>query len=369
MKFKSQRKLTLLLCTAIVGLVSSCEKPEWTETTSVSTSDSVSSTLGEIDNMARNSNPIGSIVDRAGEFDVSGAGDSLNDLMSGPTITCSSSGTRAPASKSSTSPNINHLNLETLKSTKNLGKNMNLWATNYYLPVVNNDSGENIIVLKTTKETTLSVDGEVAKLSEKEWCWAGMEGSVVIKFKNGKSKTFNYSGTGRSQSKCRMYRGNLGTSTGKAKFKFSYSSFGEGRYYWTTVEKTKWKTNSDKSRTKVKYQARVQRPYALVPYRTLAVDSKKIKPGTIVYIASAKGTKITLPDGKVWTHDGYFFAGDSGGAIKGNHVDVFTGMDNTSKQPFDFIKSSSRGSFNAQVVTDSSIISKMRAMHETKYTW
>ncbi|MDF1664911.1 MAG: 3D domain-containing protein [Planctomycetota bacterium] len=60
----------------------------------------------------------------------------------------------------------------------------------------------------------------------------------------------------------------------------------------------------------------------LVPFRSIAVDKTVIPYGTVLYIPQAVGAK--LPDGTV--HDGYFLAADVGGGIKGNRLDLFTGL-------------------------------------------
>jgi 3D (Asp-Asp-Asp) domain-containing protein len=59
--------------------------------------------------------------------------------------------------------------------------------------------------------------------------------------------------------------------------------------------------------------------YALVPYRSLAVDSRYIPIGHVVEIPALQG--LPLPDGAV--HDGCFVAVDGGGAINGHHIDLF----------------------------------------------
>lgn len=67
--------------------------------------------------------------------------------------------------------------------------------------------------------------------------------------------------------------------------------------------------------------------YKLFPYRTIAVDKNHIAYGSVVFIPDAVGTEILKKDGKTFLHDGYFFAGDTGAAIKTNHIDVFTGIE------------------------------------------
>ncbi len=65
---------------------------------------------------------------------------------------------------------------------------------------------------------------------------------------------------------------------------------------------------------------------ALVPLRSLATDHSVIPFGTNVYIAEFDG--LVVPQiGSLggFTHDGCFVAQDSGGAINGNHIDIFAG--------------------------------------------
>jgi 3D (Asp-Asp-Asp) domain-containing protein len=59
--------------------------------------------------------------------------------------------------------------------------------------------------------------------------------------------------------------------------------------------------------------------YALVPYRSLAVDRRFIPLGHTVEIPGLAG--MPLPDGS--RHDGCFVAVDGGGAINGHHIDLF----------------------------------------------
>ena len=61
------------------------------------------------------------------------------------------------------------------------------------------------------------------------------------------------------------------------------------------------------------------RGYALVPFRSLAVDSRFIPIGRTVELAELVG--MILPDGT--RHDGCFVAVDGGGAIRGHHIDLF----------------------------------------------
>ena len=55
--------------------------------------------------------------------------------------------------------------------------------------------------------------------------------------------------------------------------------------------------------------------------RTVAVDPKVIPRHSVLFIKETVGLK--LPDGTI--HDGYWYASDVGGAIKGARIDLFTG--------------------------------------------
>jgi 3D (Asp-Asp-Asp) domain-containing protein len=63
--------------------------------------------------------------------------------------------------------------------------------------------------------------------------------------------------------------------------------------------------------------------YKLVPYRTLAVDPKVIRVGSVLYMPALDG--VHLPNGEI--HDGFVFAHDEGQSIKSNRIDVFVGFE------------------------------------------
>ena len=99
--------------------------------------------------------------------------------------------------------------------------------------------------------------------------------------------------------------------------------------------------------------------------RTIAVDPKVIPYGSTLYIPDARGTEVTLPDGTKVTHDGYFFAADAGGLIKGIHIDVFVGTTNPyTKNPFPkWLRSSANGSFKAYIVKDPTVSTSLKSLH------
>lgn len=67
----------------------------------------------------------------------------------------------------------------------------------------------------------------------------------------------------------------------------------------------------------------------VVPMRTIAVDKSIIPRRTVIFIKETVGLK--MPDGA--DHDGYWYASDVGGAIKGKRIDLYTGHGSASMNP------------------------------------
>lgn len=203
-----------------------------------------------------------------------------------------------------------------------------LWATYYYIPVYLDGSGD--FALRDLDGNELG-----PHLSLKNWCNSAMEGSVKIYFSNGQSKVYNYLGNSAAFSvDCQKIFPN---DVSKTKFRQSQSLFGEGLAL-----------------------------YDLAPYRTIATDPNLIPPGTVIYIPEARGAKIKLNNGQVIVHDGYFFAGDRGGAIKQNHIDVFIGIDKSADY-FSWISNTSEKTFHGYIVTDQQIIDELTNLHLKKH--
>lgn len=214
-------------------------------------------------------------------------------------------------------------------SQSDLGQTYKLWATYYYLPELEEDSGT--IPLRDMKGQELG-----PRLTIRHWCDTAMEGSVKINFKNGDIKTFNYHGvTSDNYVDCKSVFPKH-TGIGKTKFREANGVYGDGLD-----------------------------DYILSPYRTLATDTTYIKPGTALYIPKARGAKITLPSGRVIIHDGYFFAADKGGAIKGGHVDVYIGV-SKSAPFFPWIGSNESKTFEAFVVKDAKVIQDLLDLHTVR---
>jgi 3D (Asp-Asp-Asp) domain-containing protein len=64
-------------------------------------------------------------------------------------------------------------------------------------------------------------------------------------------------------------------------------------------------------------------PYALVPFRSIAVDPSLFTLGKWYFVRELVGK--TTPRPSVFIHDGCVRAVDVGGAIKGDHIDFFVG--------------------------------------------
>lgn len=67
----------------------------------------------------------------------------------------------------------------------------------------------------------------------------------------------------------------------------------------------------------------------VVAMRTVAVDKTLIPKRSLLFIKETVGMK--MPDGSI--HDGYWYASDTGGGVKGKHIDLFTGFGAGSMNP------------------------------------
>jgi len=209
-------------------------------------------------------------------------------------------------------------------------KPLYLWATYYHVHYAKAKKSRGVR-LKSIRGRILG-----PSLSATDFCKAAMEGTVKVRRRNGKMIVYNYAGLGkRSQVNCGRVYSKISTrikrALGRTRFRRASGDYGDG-----------------------------VRNYKLQPFRTIAVDRKRIPYGTVIYIPRAKGVRFTYK-GKRYIHDGYFFAGDTGGAIKKRHIDVFLG--NNTRNPFRFIKNRKHRRFKAYVVWNSKLRNKMRRLH------
>jgi len=209
-----------------------------------------------------------------------------------------------------------------------LGDSLSLWATYYYTPI--------FPYSKKEKYAILDMKGRSfgPRLSAKDWCNAALQGSFSISYPSGKIQTFNYAGLSKKmQVNCKKYH--RFTKSGRIRFMEARGPYGDGA---TGI-------------------------YSLIPLRSIAVDPKLIPYGTVIYIPKAKGLKIEFSTGETIIHDGYFFANDTGGAIKKNHIDVYVGNEKHSELSV-FVRSKEKETFSAYVIEDEEIQAVMKQAHK-----
>jgi 3D (Asp-Asp-Asp) domain-containing protein len=170
-----------------------------------------------------------------------------------------------------------------------------------------------------------------AKLSPKDFCRAGMEGTVAVLSKRGR-KLYDFDGVAEDQQvDCTQYFPRH-AAIGKSRFKPARGAHGSGAG-----------------------------GRSMVPYRTIAVDPRLIPIGSVLYVPAARGAVVTLENGETQIHDGYFYAADTGGSIDGNHVDIFLGY--SAWNPFSFVKSHPGATFDAYLVEEPLVLEAMAAAH------
>lgn len=195
-----------------------------------------------------------------------------------------------------------------------LGKKIKAWATWYRL---HEAKAENNGIALRDKDNKVLV-----KVSEKDFCLAGLQGSVKI---------------------------------GNSVYNF-YSRNEDRKYYVDCSAHTKspWPYTVRYSRVDSKFGKGVKN-YNLAPFRSIAVDPKEIPYGTTVFAPKARGIKFIDSDGVERVHDGYFFAADTGRLILNddNHIDVFRGS--SPSEMLDFIKSDKGQKFDLYIVESYSL--------------
>jgi 3D (Asp-Asp-Asp) domain-containing protein len=212
------------------------------------------------------------------------------------------------------------------------GAGLDLWATNYYVHSARELASG--MPLRDKRGNALT-----GGLSPRDWCLGAIEGTIQV-ISGSTRKTLNYAGTGRTVEvdcaavlKIDPKRKPWIRSVGKSVFAPAKGPFGDG-----------------------------VAGFVLVPFRTVAVDPARIPFGTALYVPSARGAEITVAPGLTIKHDGYFFAADTGGAIKGQHIDVFCGDTPSNCFP-SFISSTPSKGFKAFIANDIHVVLSLKAMH------
>jgi 3D (Asp-Asp-Asp) domain-containing protein len=219
-------------------------------------------------------------------------------------------------------------------SASDRGQDLTLWSTFYYVYTVRNNSGTN--PLRDSSGQKLG-----PMLSKRDWCKSALEGTVrVLDANDDLVGIFNFADrSSAEQVDCSTIFPNVPSErikkTNKVQFKRSNVLFGEGA-----------------------------NGFALVPYRTIAVDpNSTISLGSVIFIPEARGKKVMLSSGKSVRHDGYFFAADVGELIIDNHIDVFLGV--ATDNPFPFITSEESGEFAAVLINNVEIVKALKKSHKS----
>ncbi|MFT5679754.1 MAG: 3D (Asp-Asp-Asp) domain-containing protein [Myxococcota bacterium] len=169
---------------------------------------------------------------------------------------------------------------------------LDIWSTQYCVHEATEIADG--VVVRGPDEAPFPAESPI-HLSQRDFCYAALEGSAWVRRLDGSRVTINYAGVGELSVDCGPVLGNSRWRTqGTVRFGLARGPYGDGAG-----------------------------GYILVPYRTLAVDPGVIPHGTVVYIPQARGVVFEL-NGETFTHDGYFFAADVGGAIRDHHIDTFT---------------------------------------------
>lgn len=208
-----------------------------------------------------------------------------------------------------------------------------LWATQYY---IHQFAASGTIPVKDEFGNSMCLTADTCN-----FCEAALEGTAYITDSLGDVHVINFAKTGKESlvdcSRCAKY----------SNIKIPVGSWG----------KTLWKLSEGFGDGVLDYR--------LIPFRTIAVDPQKIPYGTVIYIPDARGKTILLPNGDTATHDGYFFAGDTGGAIKDDHIDVFTGI--YEGNPFEgVVTSNSAKKFKSYLVSENEITLGLFLLHGKK---
>lgn len=201
------------------------------------------------------------------------------------------------------------LNFELKTPSENeIHSKLNVWGTYYYIHTFES-SGTIPLLLKDEVESGLFAD-------TCDFCIASLEGTAMIKDKNGKILLLNYSSTStKNQIDCK--------NCNKLK-KSTLDTKRLGSVIWEYTDGYGKGINN----------------FKLIPFRTIAVDNQYIPYGSVVFIPKMKGMIFTDDLNQQHIHDGYFFAGDTGSAIKDNHIDFFIGI--KKENPFTSVVTSNK---------------------------
>lgn len=211
-----------------------------------------------------------------------------------------------------------------------------VWSTAYIAYLAASATGTGSVALLAPDGAGLGVS-----VSQRDWCHAAMEGTVSVQGADGGFRTFNFAGTGNAaQTDCRAV----------------FPNVSEGVLAGTN--RVRWKPTPPDA----PYGLGVMN-FRLVPLRSIAVDPSVFPNGTVLFIPRLRGATMSLPDGRQVQHDGFVFAADRGGAIKGQHIDFFKGPARSDAVP-PALASDESHPIPAHTVSDPPIVAALRALHQ-----
>ncbi|TMJ20503.1 MAG: hypothetical protein E6G92_12425 [Alphaproteobacteria bacterium] len=178
------------------------------------------------------------------------------------------------------------------------------------------------------------------RIPRRIWCLAAVEGSLTVNVRAGGQRGYAYAGRGPTRvADCSDVFRSMNPDLRSA---VEHSVFAP--------------TPAD-----APYGLGARSSYRLVPYRSIAIDLAAAAPlrlGQVIFIPRLRGARITMPDGRIASHDGYVMAVDTGGAIKGRHIDFFEGP-----RPTDVLISELRTPFEAYVVENPQAAALLTRLH------
>ncbi len=205
-----------------------------------------------------------------------------------------------------------------------IGRKLSLWGTWYHMPVLEAAPPG---PAAATGVSLIGTDGEPisSPLTKRDWCYAALQGSVWVKDAGGNQSAYVFmDADGPEQADCDAALGDLSNGIKHATRRARFAAYSHP-------------AGCD------------ARPTPMLAYRTVAVDRSVIPLGSVLYIPELRGQIFRLA-GEVFAHDGYVFAGDVGGAIKGRHIDFY--VDNVTQPPLPGIVSSTEADgFTAYLVS------------------
>lgn len=211
------------------------------------------------------------------------------------------------------------------------GKPLRIWATTYRIYTARESAGG--LPLLDPEGKPIS-----PPIAPNDFCRGAVQGGIRVLARSGEGTLYTFSSAaGEAQVDCSEHirrKAAWVDAVGRSRFKRTRTPFGVG-------------SGNE----------------ALVPLRSIAVDKDVVPLGSVLYIPAARGVKVRGIDGKTLVHDGYFYAADTGGAVRGHQVDVFLGFARGNPFP-SFIRHSARhGRFDAFFVDDPAIVRRLKALH------